>query len=502
MDRPLANPARGARILIGIVLLGGLGACLWASNRAIANLARLPDMFGAAWVAFALLLVAGLVHVLAVARVARGRIGGARTIRNGFCVAGTTWLVCLVLLQPFDQLRTELAIALGSGVFAISVATMPARPLHSKTVRIVELLAFNLFLTAVLAEISLAALAWFAPSPTLMVDDESVARRMSAMARPIGKAHMGFATNALGHYDDPFAPKEQRKRTTIAMIGDSFSASFVPHHYHFTTVAERELQDIDVYNFGIPGIGPHEYLHLLVHQVLPLDPDAILIGLFAGNDLGNVNIDDGASSLVWPWFNRKQVRLCTVVERLNKLAVERERGGAISPANAVRGLLTSEAELVASYPWLHDHRLEHATFSEASYLELVRDRIEIACAPTSRRLEVVVDCLDQMRIAAGERPFGVVILPAEFQVERDLWQSAVATLTQTLDPNQPQTSLCQMLDQRGIEYLDLLPKMRAATPFADGDRHLYLLRDTHFNVPGNDLAGRAIATFVRELVEE
>ncbi len=40
-----------------------------------------------------------------------------------------------------------------------------------------------------------------------------------------------------------------------------------------------------VYNLGIGGYGPAEYLHLLETKALALDPELILVGLYFGNDL-------------------------------------------------------------------------------------------------------------------------------------------------------------------------------------------------------------------------
>jgi hypothetical protein len=48
--------------------------------------------------------------------------------------------------------------------------------------------------------------------------------------------------------------------------------------------------------------------------------------------------------------------------------------------------------------------------------------------------------------------------------------------------------------------LDLPPPLRAVPPLADGRRHLYHLRDTHFNARGNRAAGWALAEFVRGLL--
>jgi hypothetical protein len=52
------------------------------------------------------------------------------------------------------------------------------------------------------------------------------------------------------------------------------------------------------------------------------------------------------------------------------------------------------------------------------------------------------------------------------------------------------------MKERGIAALDLLPRLRAQEPLPDGRRHLYHLRDTHFNARGNEAAGAALAELV------
>ena len=54
------------------------------------------------------------------------------------------------------------------------------------------------------------------------------------------------------------------------------------------------------------------------------------------------------------------------------------------------------------------------------------------------------------------------------------------------------------LEAQGIPNLALLPILRSVVPLPDGQRHLYHLQDTHFNARGNDVAGKAMADFIRE----
>jgi hypothetical protein len=93
-----------------------------------------------------------------------------------------------------------------------------------------------------------------------------------------------------------------------------------------------------------------------------------------------------------------------------------------------------------------------------------------------------------------------MLIPDEFQVEDALWDEVVASTGRRLNRNQPQERITAFLRQEGIPSLDLLPALRAVPPMADGQRHLYHLQDTHFNVRGNQVAGEKLAEFLRPYV--
>jgi hypothetical protein len=96
----------------------------------------------------------------------------------------------------------------------------------------------------------------------------------------------------------------------------------------------------------------------------------------------------------------------------------------------------------------------------------------------------------------------VILIPDEFQVEEDVWEAArVAWPGIELERDRPQRLLVPGLASRGIPCLDLLPALRAVEPLADGRRHVYHLRDTHFNARGNRIAGEELAAFLKTLLE-
>src|SRR5262245_45772788 len=143
----------------------------------------------------------------------------------------------------------------------------------------------NVTLTLVLAEVSLRVWATIWPTPILVTSSvPSQIRRNAGRAAP-GAMRLGFPMNRGSHYDTEFAPASAARGKVAVSIGDSFSYGVVPHWFHFTTVAERELQGVDVYNMGFPGTSPTDYLFLLQHEALALKPELVVIELFMGNDV-------------------------------------------------------------------------------------------------------------------------------------------------------------------------------------------------------------------------
>ena len=86
-------------------------------------------------------------------------------------------------------------------------------------------------------------------------------------------------------------------------------------------------------------------------------------------------------------------------------------------------------------------------------------------------------------------------------VEDALWRRIEADTEAPLDRHALRRRLVEWCEAQDIPCLDLWPVLDAVAPLEDGDRHLYLLRDTHWNARGNEVAGRALAPFVRLLMK-
>jgi hypothetical protein len=357
----------------------------------------------------------------------------------------------------------------------------------------------------VLGEVGLRVIATVTRSPLLVTSTAGVVEQLESHRYEPGHVRWGFPCNSGGHYDDEFEPRDARPGKTIAMIGDSFSTGTVPHAFHLTTVCERILDSVQVYNVGVAAIDPPAYLHLLQTEVLPLEPDLIVVNLFVGNDF--VYRPFGGSGWARGWLDRDNVLLCLLPRRL--ATIDRERralGDAGADVGRPQGedmavpLINDVDELKRRFPWVVDPAFEEPTFSTEAFRGIETRRAQRVCRATSD-YGPCIDVIGQMQKLAADIPFAVVLIPDEFQVEDGLWQTVTAGLGERLDRDRPQRVVGEALRARGIPYLDLLPVLRSAPPHADGNRHHYHLRDTHFNARGNRVAGEAIAEFVRPLLE-
>lgn len=429
----------------------------------------------------------------------------------------------LIWLQPYRSLVAHVCFGLAAGVPGIAalcgerlLSRVPAR-----LVSVVDLLLFALCLFAVGGELTLRLIAHFSSSPLFARSTESTLDFMARYRLRPEQATPGFPVNAQGHFDAEFgarAPGVPRAAT----IGDSFSTSVVPHHYHFTTVAERVLGRGEVCNLGIAGMGLNEYLYLLREEALPLQPDVIVVDVFVGNDLVDNLSVSAAPDWLEPWLDRERLLILLVPRRA--LAVVTGQQGELRPDGAAGGAADQATGRAAGggsggasgggsggtqagatldferlFPWLADPSREIPPFTPERFALVERNRAHSICRPEAPPpWPRIFELLLEMRRTAGSTPIAVMLIPDEFQVEDSVWQLVTSGPDgERLDRDLPQRVLGQWLTEQGIPYLDLLPPLRAVVPMPDGRRHLYHLRDTHFNARGNEVVGEELAAFLR-----
>ncbi len=351
----------------------------------------------------------------------------------------------------------------------------------------IELVAMNVFLVLILAEIVLRIASAVWASPLLVTESTSSEIRRDSERMQPGVERFSFPINSAGHYDTEFLPRSERSRPLVVTIGDSFSYGVVPHYYHYTTVAEREFPDAEVYNIGFPGTNPVDYLHHLIEEALPLEPDLVVIALFVGNDI----LAQAPSTSPIRWYDAQRYMVGIVWHRLQILSRAQSSDWTRDSADTIG------EDLVSRYPWITDTAQETPSMSEEIYTELEARNAFQGAIDHPGVYDRFFTVLQQIEDAAGDVPVAFLVIPDEYQVNDELWQAVVAKNEQPLQRDLPQRKIREWASTGNHVVLDLLPLLLAEEPLPDGQRHLYHLRDTHFNARGNAVAGRGLAQLIQ-----
>ncbi len=335
--------------------------------------------------------------------------------------------------------------------------------------------------------------------PSLATSYEDVPDTRSLLATtPLGFspgiARDAFVLNSRGfrtpEYDE--GPVSQPR---VVALGDSFTFGAVREGENWTRVLERRLREdygdgsIEVISLGVPAVGPDFYRRLWQLEGEPLAPDVVLVAFFVGNDFVDGGLEPPDSRAGFWARHSLAVRALRNGARLLRGGGSLERGPTLSP-DAEWG--REDPRLLADY----DPSLP--TYVEGVFLDMEWRRLAILRREERdwfhsqwRRVRLVLaDLLDSIE-RSGARPV-VVIIPDQGQVDDALRSQLLGILNRSSDAialGYPQTRLKRFLDERGVEYLDLLPVLRA-----DGrGAALYKLRDSHWNALGNEVAAESLA---------
>ena len=115
----------------------------------------------------------------------------------------------------------------------------------------------------------------------------------SVLVRP--EFRVPVRTNAEGFRGGPLPGSKEPGTYRIVALGDSFTFGFgVRERQAYPARLAAGLTArlggrprVEVVNLGVPGTGPRDYLWHLTHTALALDPDLVVVGLFA-NDVNDV----------------------------------------------------------------------------------------------------------------------------------------------------------------------------------------------------------------------
>jgi hypothetical protein len=290
-----------------------------------------------------------------------------------------------------------------------------------------------------------------------------------------GAIDYDFRLNSQGFKDLEFNMAKSRGVHRIVALGDSFAFGVVPYRNHYLTLLEEALgatAPVEVYNMGINGIGPVQYLSLLENEGLRYRPDTVLLSFFIGNDFTDTIPRE--EHLI------EYSGLLTFIDYLIKLSTSFEGR-----------VMAGDIQYQDSAP----------TFTDKVFLEIEARRAAIyRTGEIDRKIfDQTVSQLLEMRDRCARRgaALKVVIIPDELQVDPGLQGKVLRALkgsSADYDFRLPNRYLAHRLAELGIDHLDLTEVFATATR---KDR-LYKPNDTHWNIAGNALASGQIAQWLRQ----
>ncbi len=314
--------------------------------------------------------------------------------------------------------------------------------------------------------------------PSFVFYSSSYNRYRGRPNEPWFDSHM----NTRGFMDTEFGPRQPDTYRIVA-IGDSFAHGVVPYRDNFLTIAESELQKtrpgVEIYNLGIPRIGPAEYLAMLINEGLGYQPDAVLLTFFVGNDFRDAAHD----------YKQRPLYEYSYVASLLRFAfyVAPRATGVAYPFD--KNVYDDSAKSIDEEGYRRA-KLQAAELFQASPEE------------QRREVEVSLGYLRQIqRICESRRIHLVVaVLPDELQlyapVQREFLADAPGADGAPRDLSLPNRLLDAGLESAHVDHLDLLPAMLEAARTTA----LYKPNDTHWNIAGNALAAREVIAFLRSVL--
>ena len=308
-------------------------------------------------------------------------------------------------------------------------------------------------------------------------------------------------TNRFGFNDRDYPLQKNPTSFRILVVGDSFSWAGGKDR-NYTAMLEKQFEEyfgrhhVDVINAGYPMTHTAEQLEMLKKYGLQYNPDLVFLGFFIGNDFLDAHP------------NRKRIVLNDVyfdIDKRNELVLF---GYPIVPKSrflhfvkqkykVLRELIKSRNDAKTKTDFAV--KGEKGTFTVDTFLKIERGRLEFfnvekhKAKQYHRQIDYIFQSIDKMEQLLKTRniKFVVGIYPDQFQVNESLLNQLFLTFNlkkEIYDTELGQKILRKYLDSKQIHYIDMLDEFRAE----GRKRQLYLLRDTHWNDSGNELAAKII----------
>jgi lysophospholipase L1-like esterase len=326
--------------------------------------------------------------------------------------------------------------------------------------------------------------------------------------------------NSVGFRDREHALLKPADARRVVLLGDSFlEAIQVPFDSSVPPLLENRLQGrtgpTELINLSVSGTGTaREYLALRKYGLL-YKPDLVLL-FFVANDVsdnskrlqglpylpyprttpsGDLARDESGRPLFTPFADQNS-RLSSVTSLFrNHSKAYRFVREAIDNSPGLNGLLYS-LKLVSTPP----ETVNAPASDNFGFYEIYRVEPKPAWEEAWRLTEQMMLATRDLAFA-NDAKFGVVLIPAFWEVDSGRWNEALMQLplmrTAQLDLELPSKRLTHFLTAHNIPVIDLLPEFRAR---ASSMPPLYISNDAHWTADGHKLAADLLTRPVAALL--
>lgn len=273
----------------------------------------------------------------------------------------------------------------------------------------------------------------------------------------------------------------------LLAIGDSFVFGVgVDDDQTFVAELARRLAGAGrpavALNAGVPTFGVPDAVGWLVRHGLALAPDAVVLGIFLGNDLIDASPDRPAIHLV------DGLMVPAASPRGPKAWLHRHSHLYVSVKGLLErpGLAWLRARLGLAEPWT---------------VRNLREELTVYHRDAPRALAPAIAATDRALAELAERSRGAgftlvaLLIPSELQLDDERWEGALAGLgldPEAHDPAVPERIFRRLLDRHAIPVVD--PAPRLAARMAAGEQ-VYFPLDRHWTAAGHAIAAAELARF-------
>ncbi|MGK7920817.1 MAG: hypothetical protein AB4080_12515 [Trichodesmium sp.] len=332
--------------------------------------------------------------------------------------------------------------------------------------------------------------------------------------------------NQFGFNDRDYPLQKDSDKFRLLVVSDSFNWAGGKEG-NYTALLEKKFENfygksqVEVINVGYPGTHTGEQLAMLKKYGLQYNPDLVVLGFFVGNDFRDadperkriivngiyLDIDNKDELIIFGYPIIGKSRLLMFIQQKYKVYQELQKvkqDSAKLPSSSLVASLN-----LASTPIIEREK-SPGILSQKAFLRVEKSRLkfckikDLLEGKRDENINYIFNSILEMQELLKSRniQFVVAIYPDEYQVNDELLDEIFAEYDD-LKPESynltcQQEILRDFLEANNIPYIDMLDKFREEQK----TRHLYLLREPHWNSAGNLLAADILFDYLIQDIDK